>query len=284
GGALVLSDRGICCIDELDKMSDVNRVSIHEVMEQQRVSIAKAGINCTLNARCGILAAANPVGGRYNPKRSVEQNVGLPCSLLSRFDVLCVLKDDASPGDDAGIADHITGMHFRDEDGCEDENAGNGRDRSGKQYGESGGLPVLDYQQMADFIEYVRSINPVLPMGDNSLFVGTYLKARRENPSTTPRMLLAMIRLALAHARLHGRAEIRSEDVDEARSLLETMRVPVVKPVSAVVTPNQAIFNVVVSMAVDRTVNVNELYARVEYSREVVDGVIEDFANSGIWV
>ncbi|KAI5177043.1 hypothetical protein PAEPH01_2445, partial [Pancytospora epiphaga] len=144
--------------------------------------------------------------------------------------------------------------------------------------------PVLDYQQMADFIEYVRSINPVLPMGDNSLFVGTYLKARRENPSTTPRMLLAMIRLALAHARLHGRAEIRSEDVDEARSLLETMRVPVVKPVSAVVTPNQAIFNVVVSMAVDRTVNVNELYARVEYSREVVDGVIEDFANSGIWV
>jgi DNA replication licensing factor MCM2 len=113
GGALVLADKGHCMIDEFDKMNDSDRTSIHEAMEQQTISISKAGIVTTLQARCAILAAANPIRGRYNPTIPFQQNVELTEPILSRFDVLCVVKDTVDPVQDELLARFVVGSHLR---------------------------------------------------------------------------------------------------------------------------------------------------------------------------
>ena len=113
GGALVLADQGTCLIDEFDKMNDQDRTSIHEAMEQQTISISKAGIVTTLQARCAIVAAANPIGGRYNSTIPFAQNVELTEPILSRFDILCVVRDTVDPAEDERLASFVVNSHGR---------------------------------------------------------------------------------------------------------------------------------------------------------------------------
>jgi len=113
GGALVLADKGTCLIDEFDKMNDQDRTSIHEAMEQQTISISKAGIVTTLQARCAIVAAANPIGGRYNSTIPFSQNVELTEPILSRFDILCVVRDTVDPTEDERLAKFVVHSHGR---------------------------------------------------------------------------------------------------------------------------------------------------------------------------
>uniref|UniRef100_A0AAA9RUK3 DNA replication licensing factor MCM2 n=1 Tax=Bos taurus TaxID=9913 RepID=A0AAA9RUK3_BOVIN len=261
-GALVLADRGVCLIDEFDKMNDQDRTSIHEAMEQQSISISKAGIVTSLQARCTVIAAANPIGGRYDPSLTFSENVDLTEPIISRFDVLCVVRDTVDPVqppsspvgsqlsvrkwvglpllglpsslagsppscEDEMLARFVVGSHVR-------------HHPSNKEDGGSGGAPEpampntygvepLPQEVLRKYIIYAKEkVHPKLNQMDQDKVAKMYSDLRKESMATgsipiTVRHIESMIRMAEAHARMHLRDYVMEDDVNMAiRVMLES--------------------------------------------------------------
>lgn len=219
GGALVLADLGIACIDEFDKMNESDRTAIHEVMEQQTVSIAKAGITTSLNARTSILAASNPAYGRYNRHKSPAENINLPAALLSRFDLLFLLLDKPKAETDLLLAKHVTCVH-----------------RTGRH--PKLDFDVVDGKVLKAYISEARRVNPIIPVGDEDeeglteYLIGNYIEMRGveidagkgAKEYTSPRVLLSILRLAQACCRLRLSNKVMKKDIDEALRLMKSSK------------------------------------------------------------
>ncbi|KAG8365611.1 hypothetical protein BUALT_Bualt18G0123800 [Buddleja alternifolia] len=229
-GAMVLADRGVVCIDEFDKMNDQDRVAIHEVMEQQTVTIAKAGIHASLNARCSVVAAANPIYGTYDRSLTPTKNIGLPDSLLSRFDLLFIVLDQMDPGIDRTTLDD-TSRHDREEDA---ENASSvfvkyNRMLHGRRSDRRRKCDTLTINFLKKFIHYAKNrIQPELTDEASEHIATTYAELRNAGSNVkvggtlpiTARTLETIIRLSTAHAKLRLRRQVLKSDVEAALQVL----------------------------------------------------------------
>jgi DNA replication licensing factor MCM3 len=250
-GAMVLGDRGVVCIDEFDKMSDIDRVAIHEVMEQQTVTIAKAGIHTSLNARCSVIAAANPIFGQYDSNKDPHKNIALPDSLLSRFDLLFVVTDDINDARDRQISEHVLRMHQYRQPGTEEgapvreqsqQTLGVGLEEdttAGKETnvyerfnailhsgmtvtsgrGKNKKIDVLSIGFIKKYIQYAKSrIKPVLTKAASDHIVATYAELRNQdleaNQRRTSPMTARTLETLIRLATAHAKARL-SSTVDE---------------------------------------------------------------------
>uniref|UniRef100_A0A8C9RJX6 DNA replication licensing factor MCM3 n=1 Tax=Scleropages formosus TaxID=113540 RepID=A0A8C9RJX6_SCLFO len=255
-GAMVLADRGVVCIDEFDKMSDMDRTAIHEVMEQGRVTISKAGIQARLNARCSVLAAANPVYGRYDQYKTPMENIGLQDSLLSRFDLMFIVLDHMDPESDREISEHVLRMHrYRtpgEQEGAampfgsmvdmfatEDPNITEGSEQELQIYEKKDNVlhghkkkkeKIVTMEFVKKYIHVAKLVKPVLTQEASDYIAEEYSKLRSrdqvdlESARTMPvtaRALETMIRLATAHAKARMSKTIELVDAEVALELMQ---------------------------------------------------------------